>query len=136
MMDLSLDSEEPFYDAQGKPNQAKPSAPCEWYKRGHCSGRTSGSCKASHAMQNCPNISFKFQSNGCKNRHPWSCLRFQKTGRCRFGRDCSYLHGKLIFVPLNTESPPPMPPDPSVILTTHCIEEQIPHNSMYQQIIE
>ena len=29
-----------------------------------------------------------------------------------------------------------MPPDPAVILTTHCIEEQIPHNSMYQQIIE
>ena len=29
-----------------------------------------------------------------------------------------------------------MPPDPAVILTTHCREEQIPHNPMYQQIIE
>ena len=63
-------------------------------------------------------------------------LGFQKSGRCRFERDCSYLHGRLIFVPLNTEAPPPMPPDPAVILTTHCIEEQIFHNPMYQQIIE
>ena len=110
-------------------------APCEWYKHGHCKGRITGSCKADHRMQNCPNISCKFQSNGCKNRHPRSCRRFLKAGKCMFGPDCSYLHGKYIFIPLNTE-PPAMPPDPSVVLTTHCVEEQIPQSSMCQQVME
>ena len=115
---------------------AKPRGQCEWYKRGHCKGRANGSCKASHDMRNCPNIECIFQSNGCRNRHPWSCRSFQKNGRCSFGSDCSYLHYKLVVVPLNAVQTQPMPPETAVILTTHPIEDQIPHNPMLQQIIE
>ena len=39
-------------------------------------------------------------------------------------------------MPLNAVQTQPMPPETAVILTTHPIEDQIPHNPMLQQIIE
>jgi hypothetical protein len=66
---------------------------CQFAKFGYCKFKES--CKRTHLIQICENLSKCDDTKKCNKRHPKDCIKHASENKCRFGEDCAYSHKNM-----------------------------------------